>query len=228
MNANMEITKEVSKIEVNKVEINNRIYRLIKRIVDIIGAIVGCMVLIPLTIIVYIANMLQGDMGPIFYVQKRIGKNGKPFRMYKYRSMVVDADKKLKKYLLENADANEEFIQYRKLRQDPRVTAVGKFLRKTSLDEFPQFINILKGEMSFVGPRPYLFREKRLMKEEYYEIIKVKPGLTGPWQVTGRSDTNFEIRLKMDKEYSNKCSFLLDIKYFFKTFSIWLGRNGAL
>ena len=217
MNANLGATKELVKMNIDKTEISKKIYRIFKRIVDILGALVGCIVLLPLTFGIWIANIIAKDNGPVFYVQKRIGKNGKVFTMYKYRSMVVNADRKLKRYLLENPEANKEFIEFRKLKDDPRVTSVGKFIRKTSLDEFPQFINVLKGDMSLVGPRPYLPREKRAMKKAYKEIIKVKPGLTGPWQVNGRSEISLEERMQIDIEYIQNESLIKDAKYLFKT-----------
>lgn len=229
MSGNLETTKEMNRIEVNKMEVSKSLYRIVKRIVDIIGALIGCIILIPLTICIWMANIIAKDNGPVFYVQKRIGKNGKVFKMYKYRSMVVNADKKLRRYLLDNEEANEEFVQYRKLKNDPRITPIGKFIRKTSLDEFPQFINILRGDMSLVGPRPYLPREKRVMKKAYNEIIKVKPGLTGPWQVNGRSEVTIEDRLKMDVEYVKNENLLSDIKFLIKTVTrIFISDKGAM
>lgn len=227
MDANIGATKEMVKVDINKEEINKKVYKILKRFIDIIGALVGCIVLLPLTLGIWIANIIAKDNGPIFYVQKRIGKNGKVFKMYKYRSMVVNADKKLKRYLLDNPEANEEFLKYRKLKDDPRITPVGKFIRKTSLDEFPQFINVLKGEMSLVGPRPYLSREKRKMKSAYNNIIKVKPGLTGPWQVSGRSETDFEERVQIELKYVENVSFKADLVILFKTVSAVLKREGA-
>ena len=229
MDANIQTTKEINKIEINKMQVNKKIYIVIKRIIDVIGALVGCIVLIPLTLCIWIANIIAKDNGPVFYVQKRIGKNGKVFTMYKYRSMIVDADRKLKRHLLDNPQANEEFMEFRKLKDDPRITPVGKFIRKTSLDEFPQFINVLKGDMSLVGPRPYLPREKRAMRKYYKEIIKAKPGLTGPWQVNGRSEISLKERMKMDIEYIQNVSLLNDIKYLFKTvFKIFKSDEGAI
>ena len=224
----MEATKEIKRMNIDNKEITKKTYRFAKRITDIIGALVGCIILLPLTLCIWVANMIAKDNGPVFYVQKRIGRNGKSFKMYKYRSMVVNADQKLKRYLLDNPEANEEFIKYRKLKDDPRITVVGKFIRKTSLDEFPQFINVLKGEMSLVGPRPYLPREKRAMGKAYKEIIKVKPGLTGPWQVNGRSETSLVERLEIDVEYSKNCSMKHDIKYFLWTFKKILKKEGAI
>ena len=137
-----------------------KIEKILKRSLDILGGFCGLLILIPLTIGVWIANKLSKDNGPIFYAHDRIGKDGKIFKMYKYRSMVIGADEKLKEYLENNEEAREEYKKYKKLKNDPRITKIGKILRKTSLDEFPQFINVLKGDMSLVGPRPYLPREK--------------------------------------------------------------------
>ena len=229
MNANIEATKEIENMNIDKSEINKKMYIIVKRIIDIIGAFVGCLFLLPLTLGIWIANLIAKDNGPVFYVQKRIGKDGKSFKMYKYRSMVVDADKKLKRYLLDNPEANEEFMEFRKLKDDPRITVVGKFIRKTSLDEFPQFINVLKGDMSLVGPRPYLPREKRAMGKYYKQIIKVKPALTGPWQVNGRSEISLEDRMKMDVEYIKNENLVNDIKYLIMTiFKILKRDEGAM
>ena len=165
--------------------------------------------LVPMTIGIYIANLIVGDKGPIFYSQNRIGKDGKNFKMYKFRSMVMGADEKLEKYLQENEDARREYKINKKLKDDPRVTKIGKFIRKTSIDEFPQFINVLKGEMSLVGPRPYLPREIEDMGYAYPYITAVKPGVTGLWQVKGRNDVTFKDRLDLDMEYfENKICYL--------------------
>ena len=142
--------------------------------------------------------------------------------------MVMHADEILWKYLNNNPEAKEEYKRYKKLKYDPRITKLGKFLRKTSIDEFPQFINVLKGEMSLVGPRPYLYREKEDMGEKYYEIIKVKPGLTGYWQVNGRSDVDFEERLEMDIKYINDRSLWLDFKLLVKTVLKVFTKKGAI
>ena len=198
-----------------------------KRLIDILGGIVGTIVLIPLTIGIAIANLICKDNGPIFYSQYRMGKNGKLFKMYKYRSMVVGADEKLKKYLEENEEARKEYKKYKKLKHDPRVTKVGEFIRKTSLDEFPQFINIIKGDMSLVGPRPYLEREKEDMGEAYTTIIKCKPGLTGKWQVSGRNGVTFEDRLNMDIDYYNNRTIKGDIKIILKTIAKTIKKEGA-
>lgn len=205
-----------------------RIETILKRFIDIIGSIVGIVCLIPLTIIIWIANLIMKDNGPIFYTQERIGKNGKIFKMYKYRSMVVGADEKLKEYLEKNEEARKEYAEYKKLKNDPRITKIGAFLRKTSLDEFPQFINILKGEMSLVGPRPYLPREKEEINGFFNYIMSCKPGLTGFWQVHGRSDVTFTDRLDMDMRYYYNHNLKMDIKILKDTFVNVVRKEGAI
>lgn len=211
-----------------KSKIKRKIEKVIRRSIDIIGGIVGTITLVPLTAFVYIANLLSKDKGPLFYTQERIGKDGKIFKMYKYRSMVVGADEKLEKYLEENEVARNEYKEYKKLKNDPRITRVGRFLRKTSLDEFPQFINVLKGEMSLVGPRPYLEREKEDMSFFFRYITSCKPGLTGYWQISGRSDVTFNDRLKMDMEYIKNNNLKVDIKILRKTIEKIVKKEGAI
>lgn len=189
----------------------------IKRTMDIVGSIVGIIILIPLTSIVKLGNVISGDRGPTFYVQDRIGKNGKRFKMYKFRTMVVGADAMLEEILVTDKAANKEYKRYKKLKEDPRITKVGKFLRKTSLDEFPQFINVLIGQMSLVGPRPYLHREQREMEEYYDTIVSHKPGLTGLWQITGRSNVTFKDRLELDMKYHREANLANDVKIMCKT-----------
>lgn len=202
--------------------------RIIKRFVDILGGICGLILLIPLTIGIYIANLIAGDKGPIFYTQERYGRNGKIFKMYKYRSMVVGADEKLNKLLEEDEEARKEYTEFKKLKNDPRITKVGEFIRKTSLDEFPQFINVLKGEMSLVGPRPYLPREKEDINGYFNYIMSVKPGITGFWQTNGRSNTTFVDRLDMDMKYYYKHSLKLDMKILKQTVSDVIKKEGAI
>ena len=204
------------------------IYKLIKRTTDIIGSIIGLIVLIPLIIIVYIGNIISKDNGPVFYIQKRIGLNGRFFKIYKFRTMVVGADKKLRKYLKEHPEEAKEYEKYKKLKCDPRITKFGMFLRRTSIDEFPQFINVIKGEMSLVGPRPYLTKEKKEMGKYYRHIIKCKPGLTCIWQVSGRSNVTFADRLEMDMEYIKTKNIKTDIKLIFKTFGKIFRSEGAV
>ena len=206
-----------------------KVEKTLKRLLDILGGFCGLLVLIPLTIGVWIANKLSKDNGPIFYTQeKRIGQGGKIFTMYKFRSMVVGADEKLKEYLAENEEAREEYKKYKKLKNDPRITKVGKILRKTSLDEFPQFINVLKGEMSLVGPRPYLLREKEEINGFFKYITSCKPGITGLWQTSGRSNTTFTERLTMDMEYYYNHTLKMDIKLLYKTVENVIKKEGAI
>lgn len=165
--------------------------RFLKRVMDIGIGIVGGLSLIPLTILVWIKTDNEERKHGLFFTQDRIGKDGKSIKIYKYRSMVTGADKILEEMMAKDEKIREEYEKNKKLKDDPRITKVGEFLRRTSLDEFPQFINVLKGEMSFVGPRPYLPREKKDMGEYYEKIIKSKPGITGMWQTHGRSETDF-------------------------------------
>lgn len=200
----------------------------IKRVFDIIGGVVGIILLIPLTLVVAIINFSSGDFGPIFFTQERIGKNGKKFKMFKYRSMVMNADEKLKELLENNEELRKEYSKYKKLKDDPRITKAGKFLRKTSLDEFPQLLNVLIGDMSLVGPRPYLEREKKDMDKYYTKIVEHKPGITGLWQITGRSNVTFNQRLDIDMEYHKDNNIFFDIEILFKTFFKVLNRDNAI
>lgn len=151
-------------------------YDFTKRVIDIFIGLIGCILLIPLTVMVKLMNIFNGEKGKVFYSQTRIGKNGKEFKLYKHRTMVKNADEILKKILEEDEYLRNEYQINKKMRNDPRITKTGKFLRKTSIDEFPQFVNILKGDMSVVGNRPYLPREKEDMGVYYNNIVKTKPG----------------------------------------------------
>ena len=205
-----------------------RTYRFIKRTVDIIASIIGIILLIPITIFVYISNLVTRNRGPIFFIQERIGKDGKIFKMYKFRTMVVNAEEILNRYIEEETEIGKEYIKNKKIHNDPRITKVGNFLRKTSLDEFPQFINVLKGNMSLVGPRPYLIREIKDMSDYYYYIIKERPGVTGPWQVSGRSNISFEDRLELDYKYAMNKSLKNDFIILIKTISAVFKKEGAI
>ncbi len=200
----------------------------IKRIIDIIGAIVGIMILIPLTVAIWTINKINKEDGPVFYSHERIGKNGKHFKLYKFRSMVVGADEVLKKMLEEDENLKKEFEETRKLKKDPRITKIGRFLRKTSLDEFPQFINVLKGEMSLVGPRAVVDGEIELFGEHKQEVLSVKPGITGYWAANGRSNTSYEQRVKLESFYVNNMSIFLDIEILAKTVLSVLKKEGAI
>ena len=212
-----------------KINIKNKTYIFTKRAIDILGGLVGTILLVPITLGVYVGKIiLKENDGPLFYKQQRIGKDGKKFEFYKFRSMVINADEKLKEYLEENDEARKEYKKYKKLKNDPRITKLGEFLRKTSLDEVPQFINVLKGDMSLVGPRPYLDREIKDMGDNYKTIISVKPGLTGYWQVNGRSSTDFETRMKMDMDYIHDRTLWGDTKFLIKTFLKIFVKEGTM
>lgn len=202
-------------------------YRFIKRAFDISVGAIGIMMLLPIMLIVKIANLFNGDNAPVLFKQTRIGKDGKEIKIYKIRSMVPNAEKVLEKLMKENPQIRKEYKKNKKLENDPRITPVGKFIRKTSLDEFGQFVNILKGDMTVVGPRPYLFREKEDMGEYYEDVIACKPGLTGLWQVEGRSEIGFTNRCRLDKFYRNHQSIWFDMQIFGKTFVSVLQSKGA-
>lgn len=179
----------INNINIMKKEKTNKkvLYKFTKRIIDIIGSIIGILILIPTTLIIYLARkVLKEDKGPLFYEQLRYGKNGKVFRLYKFRSMCIGADKKLKEYLENNDEAREEFEKTHKLQNDPRITKIGNFLRKSSLDELPQMINILKGDMSFVGPRPVVEKEVEEYGTNKDKFLSVRPWtyriLAGKWK----------------------------------------------
>lgn len=186
---------------------------LLKRLTDIVGACAGCLVLAVLTVILGPLIRLESP-GPVFFAQKRVGRNGRIFKMYKFRSMYADAEERKEELL----DRNEMNGLMFKIEEDPRVTRVGKILRKTSLDEFPQFLNILKGDMSLVGTRPPTLDEFSQYSPYHKKRLSFRPGLTGMWQVSGRSDiTDFEEIVRMDVEYIDNWSYLLDIKILLKT-----------
>lgn len=202
--------------------------KALKRIIDICAGICGCLLLVPLTIYVSRKNKKNGDTDPIFFKQKRIGENGQDIYIYKYRSMIPDAEKVLDDLMEKDPTIKEEYLTNKKLVNDPRITEVGHFLRKTSLDEFPQFINVLKGDMSLVGPRPYLPREKDDMDIYYKSIVRCKPGITGMWQANGRSDVGFIDRCKLDDYYYRNWTLGLDMIIIYKTIKSVIYGKGAL
>ena len=203
-------------------------YFAFKRVFDILCSLVGILFLIPLLIIIKIAYICTGDFKSVLYSQERIGKNGKIFRLHKFRSMVPNADEVLEELLEKNPQIKKEYSENKKIKNDPRITRVGYIIRKFSLDEFPQFINVFLGQMSLVGNRPYLPKEKKDMGKYYEEIIKTKPGITGLWQVSGRSDLTFKRRLELEAQYSNSISLRLDIKIIINTFRAVFKGEGAM
>lgn len=206
---------------------NSIFYFVFKRIFDIVCSVIGIVFLLPIIIIVKIISILTGDFESIFFTQIRIGQYGKEFKFYKFRTMVPNADKILEEMLKKDKKLAKEYKENKKLKNDPRITKLGRLLRKLSLDELPQMINILKGDMAMIGNRPYLPREKEDMGEYFDLIVSTKPGLTGYWQTNGRSDVSFKKRLELESEYSRIYSLKLDIKIFFKTFIIVLQGHDA-
>lgn len=200
--------------------------RWVKFAFDMALAICGTLLILPVLFILALL-VLADSRGPVLFVHRRIGKNGREFPCYKFRTMVPDADKVLTKYLAENALAREEWERSFKLTDDPRVTRLGAFLRKTSLDELPQVFNVLKGEMSLVGPRPIVRAEVEKYGEHICEYYMVRPGITGMWQTSGRSDTTYEERVAMDTWYVRNWSLWIDVKYLIKTFSAVVQKKGA-
>lgn len=211
----------------NKNYVTSRKRQILKRGIDFFIGLVGCLTLIPLTMIVWLKTDKEERKNGIFFTQNRIGTKGESIRIYKYRSMVTGADEILKKLLEVDKEKRDEYKKNKKLKDDPRITSIGHILRKTSLDEFPQFINVIKGEMSFVGPRPYLFNEIEDMGKSYGKIINLKPGITGMWQAHGRSETNFNERLVLDEYYYRNWSLWLDVVIVIKTVKNVVGRRGA-
>lgn len=202
--------------------------KFLKRFIDILAGIAGVITLLPLMIYVKYKYVKSGDHDNIMFSQYRIGQNGKLIKIYKFRSMIPNAEKELERLMKEDPKIKEEYLTNKKLKNDPRITPVGHFLRKTSLDEWPQFINVLKGEMSFIGPRPYLPREKEDMGQYYDSIIKLKPGITGMWQANGRSDVEFSYRCKLDDYYYHNWSIWLDFTIIYKTVKSVVYGKGSL
>lgn len=222
--ASVEILNVDSKEKTNS--FSNVMYFTIKRVFDFIMSLVSLIVLSPVFLLIIIAIRIDSK-GKAIFKQKRIGKNGKPIYIYKFRSMILNAEDELERLMREDSKIREEYKVNKKLKNDPRVTKLGNMLRKSSLDELPQLLNILKGDMSFVGPRPYLYREMEDMQPYYERIIEMQPGLTGLWQVSGRSDVSFAHRLKLDNRYYHIRNLKTDIKILFMTFKVVIIRKGA-
>lgn len=197
-------------------------YEVIKRVIDVVCSFVGVLVLSPLFIIIAIIIKFTSK-GPVFFSQKRVGRDGKEFDMYKFRSMVVNAEELKEKLAAQNEMSGPMF----KMKDDPRVTKVGKFIRKTSIDELPQLWNVLKGDMSLVGPRPSLPKEVAQFEDWMYRRLEVKPGLTCYWQVSGRNNIDFEDWMKLDIKYVDERSTWIDIKLIFKTVGVLFGDKNA-
>ena len=197
-----------------------------KRSIDYLAGLFLFISMLPL--LALIAHLVRRDSpGPAFLRQRRIGRNGKSFMCYKFRTMYLNAEERLNAILETDAGAKKEWDKFWKLKNDPRITKAGQWLRSTSLDELPQLINILKGEMSLIGPRPYLPREKSFLTEEGETILKLPPGITGLWQISGRSNTSYDFRITMDSWYVKNWDLWLDIMIIFKTLEVVLKKEGA-
>ncbi len=220
---NMETTSLRTQSDV-KTKISKKVYIKIKRVIDVIFASIALILLSPVFAIIAIAIKIDSK-GPVFFAHKRIGKNGNIIKLYKFRSMVINAEELIKSFTPEQM---REYKENYKLTNDPRITKVGKFLRKTSLDELPQLINIINGDLSIIGPRPLVADELEKYGVNKDKFLSVTPGLTGYWAANGRSNTTYEQRMEMELYYIDNLSLKMDIKVFFKTILSVLKKEGAI
>ncbi|MFE4130421.1 sugar transferase [Peribacillus sp. YIM B13482] len=202
---------------------SNLSYLRMKRLIDIIGSLFGLVFLSPIFLIVAILIKIEDPKGPVFFKQIRIGKDESEFHMYKFRSMVSDAEERLKELLVLNEASGAMF----KMKDDPRITRIGKFIRRTSIDELPQLWNVFKGEMSLVGPRPPVLREVDEYSSYDKQRLLVTPGCTGLWQVSGRSNLPFNMMVELDLKYIEQRTIYFDMKIIFKTLFVLFGSKGA-
>lgn len=210
------------KIDIKKIN-QKYLFFFVKRVIDLIGSILGLVLLFPFFIILAILMKIEEPKGPIFFSQTRVGLNGKEFKMYKIRSMVVNAEELLEDLLEQNEIEGAMF----KMKEDPRITKVGKFIRKTSIDEFPQLLNVVKGDMSLVGPRPPLVREVEEYTDYDKQRLLIKPGCTGLWQVSGRNALSFEEMVELDIEYINNLNIWNDALIGMKTLKVIIKSDDA-
>lgn len=220
---NMETTSLRTQSDV-KTKISKKVYIKIKRVIDVIFASIALILLSPVFAIIAIAIKIDSK-GPVFFTHKRIGKNGNIIKLYKFRSMVINAEELIKSFTPEQM---REYKENYKLTNDSRITKVGKFLRKTSLDELPQLINIINGDLSIIGPRPLVADELEKYGVNKDKFLSVTPGLTGYWAANGRSNTTYEQRMEMELYYIDNLSLKMDIKVFFKTILSVLKKEGAI
>ena len=219
MDMNMNTARNYEKVKPR----SGIIYLFFKRTMDILGASIGLILLSPLFFLVAIAIKVEDPKGKIFFSQSRCGKDNKPFPMYKFRSMVSNAEELLEELMEQNEMDGPVF----KIKEDPRITKVGKFIRKTSIDELPQLFNILMGDMSIVGPRPAIPHEVAEYNDYQKQRLLVKPGLTCIWQVSGRNSIGFDEWVDMDLEYIEKRNLWMDVKLIFKTVGVLFGDDNA-
>lgn len=224
---NRTITFDALAVSVSDIigKIHKNLYLFIKRLSDVVLSLLALILLSPVFLIIAIL-IKKEDKGPVLYKHKRLGKNGKYIYLYKFRSMYSDSDERLKE-LLKDKKIRREWNKNFKLENDPRITKIGNIIRKTSIDELPQLINILKGDMSIVGPRPVIDGEIDKYRGNKDKFLSVTPGLTGWWACNGRSDTNYNERMKLELFYVDNCGALLDIKCIFKTAISVLKKEGA-
>ena len=220
---NVEVTSLQTQNNI-QTKISKKVYKKVKRAIDVFLASIALILLSPLFAIIAIAIKVDSK-GPVFFAHKRIGKNGKVIKLYKYRSMVINAEELIKSFTPEQM---KEYKENYKLPNDPRITKVGKFLRKTSLDELPQLINIINGDLSIIGPRPVVADELEKYGANKDKFLSVTPGLTGYWAANGRSNTTYEQRMEMELYYIDNLSLKMDIKVFFKTILSVLKKEGAV
>ncbi|PJN90313.1 sugar transferase [Bacillus sp. mrc49] len=202
---------------------DKKVYLIVKRSIDVLGALVGMIIFLPIIITVALLVKLENPNGSIFFKQVRIGKDAKEFYMYKFRSMVIDAEKRLPNLVQHNEIAGPMF----KMKDDPRITKVGKFIRKTSIDELPQFWNVLVGDMSLVGPRPPLPREVEEYSIHDKQRLLVTPGCTGLWQVSGRNALSFQEMVELDLQYIKNRTIVTDISIILRTVKVMILPNDA-
>ncbi|MCL6660328.1 sugar transferase [Paenibacillus sp. FSL R7-0198] len=201
----------------------DKVYLFMKRMLDLLGSFIGLIILCPLFAVIGLLIKIEAPQGSVFFRQVRVGQNGKEFHMYKFRSMVANAEDLLEQLI----DQNEVNGNMFKMKNDPRITRIGKFIRKTSLDELPQLWNVFRGEMSLVGPRPALPREVKNYTSYDRQRLQMIPGCTGLWQVSGRNSVGFEEMVELDLTYARERSMMVDIKIIFRTFKVLIGSKDA-
>lgn len=224
VNQSVYILSNTTSTEYKKLQEKQSVYKYIKRIMDVILASMALVILSPVFFIIALAIKLESK-GPVFFKHTRIGKDGKIIKLYKFRSMVTNAEELIKSFTPEQM---KEYKENYKLTNDPRITKVGKFLRKTSLDELPQLLNIIKGDLAVIGPRPVVAEELKKYGTNIERFLSVTPGLTGYWAANGRSCTTYEQRMQMELFYIDNMSFKMDAKVFFKTIEAVIKREGAI
>ena len=208
-------------INISKKQRTYKFYKLLKNIFDLLFSLIFLIAFLPLFLIISFLIKFS-SRGPIFFQQKRIGKNNLPFKCIKFRTMYPEAKDILNNLLMKDSSLKKEFEENHKLKNDPRITPIGKLLRKTSLDELPQFINVLRGEMSIIGPRPIVKEEKKKYGKYLKKVLLIKPGITGLWQVSGRNNLTYKRRVKLDLIYVENYNLLMDLRILLRTFGVIL------